>query len=333
MNIIKFSLILLLIAFFSCKNEKEVLIGFMVPTYEVDRYAIDRDNFTARATVLGAKVLVQNAGNDDKLQIRQAEELINQGVDIIVVIPVNQNTSAAIVRNAHDNGVKVIAYERLIQNSELDYFISFNHYIVGREMANYALHKVPEGNYVIICGDKGDKNAELIEKGNKEVIAPAIQSGKVNLLFSTFIEDWEPASANKIMDQILNTHGKAIDVVLSANDGMAGGIISAVKSHNLDGKVLVTGLDAELPACKRIVQGSQSMTVYKPFKLQATLAADVAVKLARNQIPDVETTYTFNGKIEVPSVSIKPIVVDKANIRQTIIADGFHSEKDIYSEN
>ena len=323
-------LILLGIVFItSCEQKQDITIGFLLPTYEVARYSIDRDNFVARASELGAKVIVENAENDDKLQIKQATALIDQGVDVLVIISVNQNTAPAIVREAKDKKVKVVAYERLIQNCELDYFIAFDNYMVGKDMATAALKKCPEGNYVIISGDKTDKNAELINTGNKDAINSAVQSGKVKLIYNTFIEDWAPESAYMIMKQVLNTSGDDVNVVLAANDGMAGGIIKALQESGLAGKVIVTGNDAELPACQRIYAGTQAITVYKSLKTQAKFAAEVAVSLAKNEKPAVETITTFNGKIDVPTVSIKPTVVDMDNIRQTIIADGFHTEKAI----
>lgn len=321
--------VIILILSVSCKHDQNISIGFMVPTYDVARYAIDRDNFTAKANSLGAEVFVENANNDEKLQIRQAHELIEKGVKVLVIIPVNLNTAASIVRDAHDNGVKVVAYERIIRNSDLDYFVSFDHYVVGKEMAEYAIKHKPEGNYVMIGGDKTDNNAVLINKGQMEVLEPLIKLGKVKVLYNSFIEDWQPESANITMKDILSLTNTTVDVVLSANDGMAGGIIDALKKSEIT-NVLVTGLDAELPACKRIVEGSQAMTVYKPLKMQAELAAQVAMELAGGQTPSDSKVTTYNGRKEVPTISINPTVVDISNIRSTIIADGFHKESEVF---
>ncbi len=315
---------------FSCTKNDKVTIGFMVPNYIEARYIIDRDNFVKRANELGAEVIVENANNDDRVQIEQAKKLISQGVDAIVINAVNQITAAAISREAKSKGIKVIAYERLIQNCELDYFITFDHHIAGKLMAEYALSKHPEGNYVLISGDKTDKNAELIYQGNMELLSAAISAQKINLIFSTYIEDWSAETAYIVMKKVINYSAVPIDVVISANDGMASGIIKALEEKGLAGKVLVTGMDAEIPACKRIAEGTQAITIYKPMTQQAIAAADITMKIIKGEKVDENVNYVFNGKMNVPSIQLIPITVDKNNIRQTIIADKFHTEQEIF---
>jgi D-xylose transport system substrate-binding protein len=318
----------------SCKsNSSSYLIGFLVPNYQEARYAIDQSNFTKKANELGAEVIVNNAENDDKQQIQQANEMIQKGVKAIVIIAVNQNTAAAIAREAKRNNIKVIAYERLIQNCDLDLYVSFDHYIAGKQMAEYAINKKPEGNYVIICGDKTDKNAELISNGYNEVLSSNIASNKIKVVFNTFIEDWLPDQAYITMQMVLNYFTDPIDVVLCANDGMAGGVIKALQEKNLAGKVVVTGMDAELPACQRIVEGTQHLTIYKPMTIEAKTAAENTIKLLKGEKIEGNITYVSNGKMNVPSILLKPTLVDIQNLKQTIIADGFHTEKEIFSNN
>ncbi len=328
------TILLLLLALFisSCKQNAKYTIGFMVPNYKESRYAIDRDNFIEKVKQYNCDVLVENADNDDRLQIEQAENLMKQGVDALVIIAVNQNTAASIVREAKKKGIIVVAYERLIRNCELDFFVTYDHYIVGQEMAKYVLRVKPEGNYIIIGGDKSDKNAELIESGCMELLSPYINSKKINIIFNTFIDDWDSELAYVTMKRILKTSNIMPDVIISANDGMAGGIIEALDEYSLAGKVIVSGLDAELDACRRIVKGKQTFTVYKPLKNQAYIAADVTYKLLTNEKIKEECTVVNNGKIDVPTYAIKPIVVDINNIRQTIIADGFQNEKEIFKK-
>jgi D-xylose transport system substrate-binding protein len=323
--------IVLVLLIVSCKDSDKMLIGFMVPNYQEARYAIDRDNFVKRAQELGAEVIVANAENDDNKQIAQASEMINKGVKAIVIIAVNQVTAAAISREGVKNNVKIVAYERLIQNCVLDLFISFDHFMAGSQMAEYALQHVPSGNYVIISGDKTDKNAELIMKGYETVLSPALSASKVKVVFSTYIEEWSPDEAYITMRKVLNYFTDPINVVLCANDGMAGGVIRALEEKGLSGKVLVTGMDAELAACRRIVEGTQNITIYKPMTKQGQTAAEYTIKLIKGDKLEGNITSVNNGKMDVPTIMLKPMVVDVKNIKETIIADGFHSEQEIYS--
>lgn len=314
----------------SCSRSEHLLIGFMVPNYQEARYAIDRDNFVKRARELGAEVVVANAENDDNKQIVQAREMMNNGVKAIVIIAVNQTTAAAIAREAASKKIKTIAYERLIQNCPLDLFISFDHFMAGKQMAEYAVSQQPLGNYVIISGDKTDKNAELIEQGYESVLKPHLSSTKIKLVFKTFVEEWSPAEAYITMRKVLNYCTEPIDAVLCANDGMAGGVIRALDEKGLSGKVIVTGMDAELAACRRVIEGTQHITVYKPMTIQGKTAAELTIKLIKGEKPEENITLVNNGRMDVPTIMLKPTVVDIKNIKQTIIADGFHSEKDIY---
>lgn len=330
------SIILLLIflfSLFSCTTKSDkVKIGFMVPTFKIERYIKDKDFFTKKAEELGAEVLVADPDNDDQLQIQQAQELIDKGVKVLVVIAVNQNTSAAIVRMAHDAGIKVIAYERLIQNSDLDYFIAFDHFVVGKLMAEYAVQHVPTGNYVLIGGDKTDLNAVLINKGQMEVLDPLVKKGSINIPFNIYTEDWKGSNAYFEMNRFLKYSSVKPDVVLSSNDGMATGIVKSLQENDLAGKVLLSGLDADLIACKRIAKGLQTFTVYKPFIKQATMAAELAVNIAKDKPVSIGSKTMNNKRKDVPVIFIDPIIVDINNIKQTIIADGFYTEKEIFED-
>jgi D-xylose transport system substrate-binding protein len=323
-------LIVLLCLASSCRNEK-VKVGFLLPNLSDDRYIKDKNFFIEKITQLGGEVLVADARNDANLQIEQAKEMINRGVKVLVVCAVNQNLAAAIVRNAEKKGVKVVAHERLIQNCNLDYFICFDHFVVGKQQAVYAVKAKPAGNYVIMCGDKADKNAELIFNGQKQILEPLIQAGAIKIVYQGFVENWSAETAYIDLDQVLKLSMTKIDVVLSANDGMAGGIIKALNENQPGYPAVVTGLDADILACKRIVEGSQAMTVYKPFKTQAEIAAEIAMKLATNiKILEAEQT-TNNGLVDVPTISLPSMPVDSINMRSTIIEDKFYTEQEIYA--
>lgn len=313
---------------FSCTHNKKASIGFLLPNLTDGRYPKDRDFFEKKITELGGSVEIADAKNDPQLQEEQANKMISDGVKVIVVCAVNQNLAANIIRKAHSKGVITIGYERLISNAPLDYFIAFDHYLVGKQQANYAIQKKPTGNYVMICGDKTDKNAELIEKGQMEVITPLINSGKIKLLYNAAMEDWSPIDAQYSIKKLINLTGENIDVILCANDGMAGGINLTLDELLPGNNILVTGLDADLQACNRVVNGKQSMTVYKPFKKEADITAELCWNILNGKSIKNMTGTISNGSLEIPTISLQGVVLDISNLKTTLINDGYLKESD-----
>ncbi|MEX2414526.1 MAG: D-xylose ABC transporter substrate-binding protein [Paenibacillaceae bacterium] len=310
-------------------SKGKIVIGFSMATLQEERWQKDRDFFVAAVEKLGAEVNVQAANNDDAKQISQAESLISQGVDVLVVVPNNAEATAAIVEKAHAAGIKVIAYDRLIKNSDLDLYVSFDNERVGEMQATAITKLVPKGKYVYIGGADTDNNAHLFKKGAFNILQPLIDSGDIEVVYDQFTKEWNPANALANMENALTANSNKIDAVVAANDGTAGGVIQALASQGLDGKVPVSGQDAELAAAQRIVEGTQTMTVYKPIKALAEEVADIAVKMANGETINTDKVIN-NGKIDVPSILLDPVAVDKTNIDATLIADGFHTKEDVY---
>lgn len=313
------------------KQKSAVLIGLCMDTLQEERWQKDRDMFVARAKELGAQVLVTEAAGDDELQNKQAENLITQGVDVLVVVPHNGVTAASIVDKAHKAGIKVIAYDRLINDSEPDLYISFDGERVGFLQADYLLDRQPTGNYVWLAGAPTDFNAHLFKKGNARALKPFIDRGDVKIVFEDWVEDWKPENARRLTENALTRNRDNVQAVVAPNDGTAGGIIQALKARNLSGKVLVSGQDADLAACQRVVEGTQSMTVYKPIHALSRAAAEITVAVARGEDISARVNNAVNNnKINVPSVLIPPIQVDRDNMMATVIKDGFHSYDEVY---
>ena len=311
---------------------KPVVIGLSLDTVREERWQRDRDMFVAHAESLGAKVLVQVANNDDARQNAQAENLLTQGVDVLVVAPHNSESAATIVASAHRAGVPVIAYDRLINGADLDLYISFDNLRVGELQAEYAVARKPRGNYVLIAGAPTDNNARLFHEGQMKVLKPHVDRGDIRIVGDQWSNDWQPVEALKIMENALTRNGNRVDAVVVSNDGLAGGAIQALAEQKLAGTVLVTGQDAELSACRRVVAGTQSMTVYKPIRALAARGAEVAILLARKQpVPDATRTL-HNGFKDVPCILIAPIAVDRDNVASTVVADGFHALADVYHD-
>lgn len=308
---------------------EKVKIGLSLDTLKEERWQKDRDIFTAKAEELGAEVLVQSADGDDATQLSQAENLITQGVDVLVVVPHNASTAAAIVESAHEADVPVLAYDRLILDSEVDLYISFDNEKVGEMQADYIRQLVPEGNYVLIGGAPTDNNAKLLRQGQMNVLQPLVDSGDIEIVHDEWAEDWLPEEALKIMENALTANDNKVDAVVASNDATAGGAIEALAAQKLSGEVPVSGQDADLAAVQRVVEGTQAMTVYKPLHELAQRAAEIAVQLAKGE--EIETEDAIhNGLIDVPAVLLEPISVDKENMVETVIEDGFYELDEVY---
>ena len=201
---------------------------------------------------------------------------------------------------------------------------------MGRLQAEYLLKKVPKGNYFLLGGAPTDPNAQLLRQGQMKALQPFIDRKDIRVVGDQWARDWQASEALKHTENALSKAGNNIQAIVASNDGTAGGAISALKQQNLAGKVTVSGQDAELAACQRIAEGTQAMTVYKPIKLLAERAAEVAISLAKGETPTGINQNLNNGKVNVPSILMKPIAVDQANIEQTIIRDGFHPRQAVY---
>jgi D-xylose transport system substrate-binding protein len=321
---------LIIIGFSSCKKEG-AKVAFLLPNMQSGRYLKERVYFTDKVKELGGTAVIVSAEYDENLQIKQAHDLIDQGVKVLVVNAINANTAAAIVREAQSNGVAVIAYDRLIRNCDLNYFLSFDNEKVGKLMAEYALMKKPEGKYILLGGDKADQNAIWVKKGQNEVLTPYIKSGKIKIVYDIFVEDWSGENARHDMELYFNLSSSDLpDAILSSYDGMSTGVINLLTEKGQAGNILITGQDAEIEACRNIVNGKQSMTVYKSVKQLAYKAAEMAMSLANGQNVQGVNAKTPNGQIDVPSILLDPQTVDASNLKSTVVADGFLSEKEIY---
>jgi D-xylose transport system substrate-binding protein len=312
----------------STNSNSPIRIGFLLGTLREERWLKDRDFFVAAAQKQGAYVQVMSANSDATLQISQAENLVSQGFNVLVVVPQDAASAAKIVEAAHKGTTKVIAYDRMITNSDLDYYVSFDSVKVGNMQAEGVVAVKNKGNFAYIGGSPTDNNATLLKQGSMEVLNPLIKNKSIKIVVDGFMTDWKPDEAYKVIKQYLAAGG-VLDAVVAANDGTAGGVIRALKEYKLDGKVPVSGQDAELSACQAIVQGTQTMTAYKPISALAGKAADIAVILAKGGTPP-STGKVNNGKIDVSSFLLDPILVTKETMDATVIKDGYQTKAQVY---
>jgi D-xylose transport system substrate-binding protein len=303
------------------KNPK---IGFSIDDLRLERWVRDRDYFTAEAEKLGAKVYVQSADASEQRQISQIENLISRGVDVLVIVPYNATVLNNAVREAKKAKIKVVSYDRLILNADIDAYISFDNAKVGELQASSLVAIKPKGNYYLLGGAPTDNNAKVLREGQMKVLQPLIDKGDIKIVGKQWTKDWSASEALSIVENALTANGNKIDAVVASNDATAGGAIQALAAQKLSGKVPVSGQDADLAAVKRVIAGTQAMTVYKPLKVIATEAARLSVQLVRNQAPGFNASYP-NGMKNVSTLLLAPVALTKANVN-VLTDDGFYTK-------
>jgi D-xylose transport system substrate-binding protein len=325
-----------LLALAACKQPAaEKKIALLLPESKTARYETqDWPAFRDRLVALGMRpqdILYSNANQDVGQQRQQAEAALTNGAVVLVLDPVDSVAAAGIVELAHARGVAVIAYDRLIRDTaHLSAYISFDNERVGQLQGEALLGMLGDKvqpAVVFIHGSPTDNNASLFKKG-----ARAALLGKVAVAGEYDTPDWSPDKARDQMQQALTARGNKVDGVYAANDGTAGGAIAALKAAGVTPLPPVTGQDAELAAIQRILLGEQSLTIYKAIRPEAQLAAELAFALRNTQGPLTHaalTSRTHNGAAAVPSALLTPVVVTRANVKDTVVKDGFWKAADI----
>jgi D-xylose transport system substrate-binding protein len=311
-----------------CKP-KTPKIGILIHSYENERWTKDKDYLVENLSQLGAEVMLDEAGNDQNKQISQAQIMIKNGADVLIVVPINQDAAAKIVELAHESNVKVIAYDRLINGCKLDYYVSANSTRIGELQASYLTSLNPKGKYALICGSKYDNNSMRLFLGQMNVLQPYMEKFDIQVVYSEFTEDWTAAEGILHTNQILDQNPDTVTAIIAGNDNIASGVIEVLRKRGMEGKIMIAGQDAELENVKAIINGSQTCTILKPLKAMAHTTAELAVSLALEKPLTMTFTNESNGKSLVKSILIDAIVVNKNNIEETIVASGYHSSAEL----
>ncbi len=312
-------------------DNKKIKIGFSMATLKEERWQRDHDAFKAHCEKMGVECAITVANNLSSRQANDVDNLLTQGVDVLVIAPQDATEAAAMVEKAKAQNVPVVSYDRLINSDKIDLYISHQVPVIGRKMAEYALQKMPKGSYAMVYGASTDNNAHIMKKEQIAFLQQAIDRGDVKIVADQFITDWKNDVAMNFAENVLTKENDQVDAFVVSNDGMAGGVISALAKKGLAGKVIVTGQDAGLEALQNIAEGKQSMTVYKPIIPLANQAVEAAIKLAKKE--KLDTTPFKNDQMqgkEVPAILLEVTVVDKDNLMQTVIKDGYAKYEYVY---
>ena len=301
-----------------------IQIGIAFDSFIIERWERDRDIFVSTAKDLGAEVNVQNANGSVEKQKEQIEYFIEKQMDAIVIIAVDSESLADEVKEAKNAGIKVIAYDRLVNNADVDLYISFDNEMVGKYMADAIIAGTEgKGSIIKINGPSKDNNVSLVNNGFDKEIADK----EISVIDTYYASEWKGEEAFNYLSEH-TAEADSADAVMCGNDSLAGQAVRYYAEKRRAGEVVIVGQDADLDACQRIVEGTQAMTVYKPIERLAKQAARWSIDLIKGG--RTADGVINDGKYDVPYVYIEPLMVNKDNIDGIIIGSGFHLREDVY---
>lgn len=314
-------------------DDKIIRIGVSLPTQRDISWVRYREGFEAAAKKYkNVKLFMQVSDQDASLQASQIENLLSQKIDILILAPQDAAAATSLVEKAHRAKTKVISFDRLILNANVDMYVSFDNVKIGELQGEYLTKLVPKGNYIVLSGAPTDNNAKLFKQGAMKYIAPLVKKGDIKIVMDQPISDWQPSVAQRLVENALTANHNDIQAVLAPNDNTAGGVIQALASQKLLGKVKVTGQDAEVTATQRILADKQSMTVFKDQKKLSDKAFEIAVEMFDSKKEIKTNGKVNNGKVDVPAVLLTPIVVDKNNLDKELVQSGYLNKDEVYRD-
>ncbi|PHQ94763.1 MAG: D-xylose ABC transporter substrate-binding protein [Marinosulfonomonas sp.] len=305
----------------------EQVIGVSWSNFQEERWKTDEAAMKAAIEANGDTYISADAQNSAGKQLSDVENLIAQGADALVILSVDSGSVGAAVDAAAAEGIPVIGYDRLIEDDRA-FYLTFDNKEVGRVIARSILAVVPEGNYAIIKGDKGDPNALFLLEGMMDVIGADVASGKITIVGEAFTDGWKPDNAQKNMEQILTANNNNVDAVLSENDGMAGGVIAALAAQGLN--IPVSGQDGDHAALNRVARGTQNTSVWKDARELGKAAGNIASALAGGAALDaIDGAVKWSGGakgVEMNAIFLAPTPISASNIN--VVIDAGHIAKD-----
>jgi len=310
-------------------EDKPIVIGVSLPTQREERWVKDKEGFQAAADAAGIEVLIQVADNDQAVQQSQVENMLTQGIDVLIIGACDEEGAANIVELCHAEGVPVIAYDREIANADVDLLVTFDQYTIGWLMGAYMAENLESGNIVVLRGCPTDSTCPYLYGGAMDAMKEKLDSGAYTIVMEQDCIDWEPNEALKHMENALTANDNNIQGVIAPNDGTAGGVIQALAAQGLDGEVIVTGQDSEVDAIKRIIEGTQSMTVFGDTGDMSGGAFAAAVKLARGEELEGLGTPMNNGFKDVPTLEYPAKQVTVDNYFELLIESGYIDAEEI----
>lgn len=300
---------------------QDITVGVSWSNFQEERWKTDEAAMKAALEAGGAAYISTDAQSSSAKQLADIESLMAQGVDALIVLAQDGEAIIPAIQAAADEGIPVIAYDRLIEDPRA-FYLTFDNVEVGRMQARAVFEAQPSGNYVMIKGSAQDANADFLRGGQQEVLQAAIDSGAITIVGEAYTDGWLPANAQRNMEQILTANNNNVDAVVASNDGTAGGVVAALTAQGMEG-IPVSGQDGDHAALNRVALGTQTVSVWKDARELGKAAGEIAVALAGGTaMADVEGSIMFNtpGGNSMHTVLLAPVPVTRDNLSVVVDA-------------
>jgi D-xylose transport system substrate-binding protein len=308
--------------------QEGLTIGVSWSNFREERWKTDEAAIKGAIEAAGGTYVSADAQTSPTKQLADIDSMITQGVDALIILAQDSTAIGPALGAAEDAGIPVIGYDRLIDDPRA-FYITFDNVEVGRMQARAVLEAAPEGNYVMIKGSPVDPNSDFLRGGQQEVLQQAIDEGKVTIVAEAYTDDWQPANAQRNMEQILTQQNNEVSAVVASNDGTAGGVVAALTAQGMEG-IPVSGQDGDMAALNRVAQGTQTVSVWKDSRELGRTAGEVAIQLAGGTAPDqvegAETFTTPSGNT-VNAILLDPVPITRENLN--VVLDAGWIAKDV----
>ena len=304
---------------------EDMTVGVSWSNFQEERWKTDEAAIVAALEAAGVGYISADAQASSGKQLSDIENLIAQGADALIILAQDASSIGPAVQAASDEGIPVIAYDRLIEDDRA-FYLTFDNVEVGRMQARAVLAAQPEGNYVMIKGSPTDPNADFLRGGQQEVLQAAIDSGAITIVGEAYTDGWVPANAQRNMEQILTANDNAVDAVVASNDGTAGGVVAALTTQGMEG-LPVSGQDGDHAALNRVAIGTQTVSVWKDARELGREAGEIAVALINGDEVGGSASWTSPSGTELRSLFLAPVAITADNL--DIVLDAGWIEKDV----
>ena len=304
-------------------------VGVSWSNFQEERWKTDEAAIKGALEAAGATYISADAQSSASKQLADVESLIAQGANVLIILA--QDTQAIIpaVQAAADEGIPVIAYDRLIEDNRALY-LTFDNVEVGRMQARAVLEAAPKGNYVMIKGSPTDPNADFLRGGQQEVLQAALDAGDITIVGEAYTDGWLPANAQRNMEQILTANDNKVDAVVASNDGTAGGVVAALTAQGMEG-IPVSGQDGDHAALNRVALGTQTVSVWKDARELGKAAGEAASAMAGGTaMADLAGAgdWTSPAGTTMTSIFLAPVPITKDNL-STVIDAGWIAKDEL----
>ena len=303
---------------------QEMTVGVSWSNFQEERWKTDEAAIKGALEAAGIGYISADAQSSSGKQLTDIENLIAQGADALIILAQDASSVGPAVQAAADEGIPVIAYDRLIEDSRA-FYLTFDNVEVGRMQARAVLEAQPKGNYVMIKGSPTDPNADFLRGGQQEVLQAAIDAGDITIVGEAYTDGWVPANAQRNMEQILTANDNKVDAVVASNDGTAGGVVAALTAQGMEG-IPVSGQDGDHAALNRVAIGTQTVSVWKDARALGREAGEIAVALIKDMDVDGAGEWTSPGGTTMMSKFLAPVPVTAGNLN--VVLDAGWIEKD-----